>query len=93
MISGSGKGVGKNVRRAVSGNELDVGFRAKVLAFALLLGGFVGFAYDIDHPISYALGIADWRFLHIPVLCVLGCAVALCGGLLAYRGFLKRKTN
>lgn len=40
---------------------------------------------DLDHPLALALGIADQRFLHVPVFCFLGAGVALVGGLLAYR--------
>jgi hypothetical protein len=70
-----------------------MGFRLKVFVLALLVGCTAAVAIDLDHPLSFALGISDGRFLHLPVLLILGAAWALCGGLLVIMGVLKHEKN
>ena len=80
-------------KRLPERNGVDMGFRLKVFTLALLVGCCVAVAIDLDHPLSFALGIPDGRFLHLPVLLIIGIAWALCGGLLFIMGVLKHENR
>jgi len=78
-------------KRLPEHNGVDMGFCLKMFAAAFLVGCCAAVAIDIDHPLAYLLGIQDGRFLHLPVLLIIGIAWALCGGLLFIMGVLKHE--
>ena len=78
-------------KRLFERNGVDVGIRLKMFAAAFLMGCIAAVAIDLDHPLAYLLGIQDGRFLHLPVLLIIGIAWALCGGLLFIMGVLKHE--
>jgi hypothetical protein len=65
-----------------------------IALFAGLYCGIIGVLVDFDHPVAFALGIKDGRFLH-PYTLIIGCGIFLAciayiGGLL-FSAFLKRR--
>ena len=80
-------------KRLPERNGVDMGFRLKMFTIAFLMGCIAAVAIDLDHPLSYALGIPDGRFLHLPVLLILGVVWACVGGLCIKMGVLKNEKN
>jgi len=80
-------------KRLPERNGVDMGFRLKMFTIAFLVGGCAAVAIDLDHPLSYALGIPDGRFLHLPVLLACFVAWACVGGLLFIMGVLKHENR
>ena len=70
---------------------VGMGFRLKVFIVAFLMGCIAAVAIDLDHPLSFALGIQDGRFLHLPVLLACFVAWACVGGLCIKMGVLKHE--